>query len=65
MAPYPTVTAPWGSTTVTASSSTTGQTYTLSCNSGTDGWGATCTGGNNARVTFTKYAPGGLTYLLG
>lgn len=65
VAPDPTVTAPWGRTTVTASSPTTGETYTLSCNSGTDHATASCTGGNNARVMFEKRAQGGLMYLVG
>ncbi|MGP5655562.1 hypothetical protein ACTXPL_12270 [Candidatus Corynebacterium faecigallinarum] len=65
VAPDPTVTAPWGSTTVTASSPATGETYTLSCNSGTDQARASCTGGNNAEVRFEKTAQGGLMYLLG
>ncbi|MDN5684750.1 hypothetical protein [Corynebacterium glyciniphilum] len=65
VAPDATVTAPWGSTTVTASSPATGETYTLSCNSGTDAARASCTGGNNAEVRFEKSAQGGLMYLLG
>ncbi|MEJ6549491.1 hypothetical protein PQI66_08040 [Corynebacterium sp. USCH3] len=65
IAPDATVTAPWGSTTVTASSPTTGESYTLDCTSGTDHARASCTGGNNAQVTFEKSAEGGLMYLLG
>ncbi|MDN6386313.1 hypothetical protein [Corynebacterium sp. AOP40-4SA-5] len=65
VAPDATVTPPWGQTTVTASSPATGQTYTLSCNSGTDPFYANCSGGNNARIQFNKTAQGGLMYLLG
>lgn len=65
IAPSATVTAPWGSTTVTASSPATEQIYTLDCNSGTDHARASCTGGNNAEVRFEKTEQGGLMYLLG
>ncbi|MGP9623716.1 hypothetical protein ACT3S7_12190 [Corynebacterium sp. AOP34-AQ2-28] len=65
VAPDATVTTPWGSTTVTASSPTTWETYTLDCTSGTDHARASCTGGNNAEVRFEKDAQGGLMYLLG
>lgn len=63
VAPDPTVTAPWGSTTVTTSSPATGETYTLDCSSGTDPFGASCRGGNDASVRFHKQGYGGLMYL--
>ena len=63
VAPDPTVTAPWGATTVSASDPATGETYTLDCTSGTAHNSALCRGGNGAHVSFEK-SPEGLMYLL-
>ncbi len=64
VAPDPTVTAPWGSTTVAAASPSTGETYTMSCSSGTDSFYAHCSGGNGAEVRCEKHGQGGLMGLL-
>lgn len=61
----PTVTSPYASIDAKASSPTTGKTYTVECNVGTDGMGAYCTGGNNGRVDFHRdWSEGGLGFLL-
>ncbi|WP_448854945.1 hypothetical protein [Corynebacterium frankenforstense] len=62
--PDPTVTAPWGATTVTATGPAAGETYTLDCSAGTAHNAAVGRGGNGANITFEKNTYGGLMYLL-
>ncbi|APT88445.1 hypothetical protein CFRA_03190 [Corynebacterium frankenforstense DSM 45800] len=64
VAPDPTVTRPWGATTVTATGPATGETYALDCSSGTAHNAVGCKGGNGANVIFEKNTYGGLMYLL-
>lgn len=52
-----------GSASVTATSPTNGQTYTMQCNIGSSGGTAVCSGGNNAQVRVSK-EPTGLLALV-
>jgi hypothetical protein len=53
-----------GIATVTATSPTNGQTYTMQCGIGSAAGTSTCTGGNNASVSVTKPGNGSLLYLV-
>lgn len=53
-----------GVATVTATSPSTGQTYTMQCGIGSAASSSVCTGGNNAQVTVSKSGNGSLLYLV-
>jgi hypothetical protein len=53
-----------GVATVTATSPSTGQTYTMQCGIGSAASSSVCTGGNNAQVTVSKNGNGSLLYLV-
>lgn len=53
-----------GIATVTATSPSTGQTYTMQCGIGSAAVSSVCTGGNNAQVRIDKAGNGSLLYLV-
>lgn len=53
-----------GVASVTASSPTTGTSYTMQCGIGSAGGTSTCSGGNNAVVRMEKFGNGSLLYLV-